>query len=41
MKLGAYKINNVAVSESEGYNVSDLNGNTPYVVANTLPAHSN
>jgi len=36
MKLGAYKINNVAVSVTESYNVEDLNGNVPYKVASTL-----
>lgn len=38
MKLGSYKINNIPVSNSETYNVADLNGNAPYMVANTLSA---
>ncbi|MFL5764146.1 MAG: hypothetical protein ACJ77K_09410 [Bacteroidia bacterium] len=38
MKLGAYKINNVPVSEMSTIVLDDLNGNKPYVVANTLPA---
>jgi|GEM_PF-5806171 len=37
MILGAYKINNVPVSELDSYNLDDLNGNPAFVVANTLP----
>src|ERR1043165_3611962 len=38
MILGAYKINNVPVSDMGSYVIADLNGNAPYKVANTLPA---
>jgi hypothetical protein len=38
MKLGAYKINNIPVSDMESFNVDDLNGNPAYVVAGTLPS---
>jgi len=36
MKLGAYKIGGVAVSESEIYDLADLSGNAPFKVANIL-----
>jgi len=38
MKLGAYKINNIAISEMGTYNIADLNGNSPYQLANSLSA---
>ena len=38
MILGAYKINNIPVSEMDAISVTDLNGKAPYVIANTLPA---
>jgi hypothetical protein len=38
MKLGAYKINNIPVSDLETFTLDDLQGNQPYVVANTLPS---
>ncbi|MCW3084468.1 MAG: hypothetical protein JWP12_1834 [Bacteroidetes bacterium] len=38
MKLGAYKINEIPVSDLDQYDVSELDGNAPYVVANTLAA---
>ena len=38
MILGAYKINNIPVSEMDSINIADLNGKAPYVIANTLPS---
>ena len=38
MKLGAYKINNIPVSEMESVNVADLKGKEPYMIAEKLPA---
>ncbi len=37
MKLGAYKINDIPVSDLDIYDVSELDGNAPFMVANTLP----
>lgn len=37
MKLGAYKINGIPVSELRSVDVSDLNGKQPYVVSSKLP----
>jgi hypothetical protein len=37
MLLGAYKINNLPVSEIGSYADSELNGNSPFIVSNTLP----
>lgn len=38
MILGAYKINNIPVSELGTYEVADLNGKDPFVIGETLPA---
>jgi hypothetical protein len=38
MKLGAYKINNIPVSELGVYSNEDLNGNAAFKVSDTLPA---
>lgn len=38
MKLGAYKINNIPVSEMQSVDVADLKGKEPYVIAEKLPA---
>lgn len=37
MKLGAYKINNIPVSDMQSVNVADLNGKAPYIIAEKLP----
>lgn len=38
MKLGAYKINNIPVSEMTSVNVSDLKGRQPYIIAEKIPS---
>lgn len=37
MRLGAYTIGGRAVSQLESYNTEQLDGNPPFMVANTLP----
>lgn len=38
MKLGAYKINNIPVSELQSVKVADLNGKAPFIMAEKMPA---
>jgi hypothetical protein len=38
MKLGAYKINNIPVSEMTSVNVADLKGKEPYLIAEKMPS---
>jgi len=38
MILGAYKIDNIPVSQLDAYEISSLNGNPAFIIGNSLPA---